>query len=196
MDMFLFARFRNEEDVMKRWILVLMGVAVSFSFAQLNVNTDKLKQQVQSAASNAEEEAYKKLRAEFKKRIADIPFAYNSAEIPLKDPKYAVMGYDVDAFMKQVLIPALSEVVNALPTGRKVVIEGHANAVGPEEPQDGKQGNIALSKARAEAVLDYILKNSKLDRSKFVIRASGSSKPLSGVDPTSTKNCRVSLDIE
>ncbi|MFN3660706.1 MAG: OmpA family protein [Brevinematales bacterium] len=106
------------------------------------------------------------------------------------------MGYDVDTFMKQVVIPALSQAINALPTGRKIVIEGHANAVGPEEPQDGKQGNIALSKARAEAVLAYILKNSQLDRSKFVIRAAGSSKPLSGVDPASLKNCRVSLDIE
>ncbi|URA09974.1 OmpA family protein [Thermospira aquatica] len=165
-------------------------------FAQVNINTDALKQQVQTAAGSAEEQAYKKVREEFKKRIADIPFAYNSAELPLKDPKYQVMGYDVDSFMKQVLIPALSQAINALPTGRKVVIEGHANAVGPEEPQDGKRGNKALSQARAEAVLEYILRNSKLERSKFVIRAAGSSKPLSGVDPTSVKNCRVSLDIE
>ncbi|MFN4216241.1 MAG: OmpA family protein [Brevinematales bacterium] len=177
-------------------IVVMFLMVGGMVFAQINVNTEALKQQAAQAAGNAEQQAYQKVRSEFKNRIADIPFAYNSAEIPLKDPRYTVMGYDVDTFMKQVVIPALSQAINALPTGRKVVIEGHANAVGPEEPQDGKQGNIALSKARAEAVLAYILKNSQLDKSKFVIRAAGSSKPLSGVDPASLKNCRVSLDIE
>ncbi len=177
-------------------VMMLTGMVSVFVFAQINVNTDALKQQAQTAAGSAEEQAYKKVREEFKKRIADIPFAYNSAELPLKDPKYQVMGYDVDTFMKQVLIPALSQAINALPSGRKVVIEGHANAVGPEEPQDGKRGNKALSQARAEAVFEYILRNSKLDRSKFVIRAAGSSKLLPGADPTSVKNCRVSLDIE
>jgi len=178
-----------------KWFMMVL-VVVSAAFAQVNVNTEALKQQAAGVAGNAEQQAYQKVREEFKKRIADIPFAYNSAELPLKDPKYVVMGYDVDTFMKQVLIPALSQAVNALPTGRKIVIEGHANAVGPEDPEDGKQGNKALSRARAEAVLEYILKNSRLDRSKFVIRAQGSSKPLAGVDPTSVKNCRVSLDIE
>ncbi|MCX7881660.1 MAG: OmpA family protein [Brevinematales bacterium] len=181
---------------MKKMVMMVVLVLVGGVFAQINVNADALQKQAAQATGNAEQQAYQKVREEFKKRIADIPFAYNSAEIPLKDPKYTVLGYDVDTFMKQVLIPALSQAVNALPTGRKVVIEGHANAVGPEEPQDGKQGNIALSKARAEAVLAYILKNSQLDKGKFVIRAAGSSKPLSGVDPTSLKNCRVSLDIE
>jgi len=128
--------------------------------------------------------------SEFKKIAQDIPFDYKSADLALTDPKYSVAGYNIDAFMKQVLIPALAKLVAALPIDKKVVIDGHASEVG----SDGY--NVALSKERAEAVLQYILKNSSLDKSKFKIKASSFHKQLPNVDSKDNKNCRVSFDIE
>ncbi len=169
---------------MKKTLLVLSALFVAAAaFAQISV-------------PKVEDPVYTAARSEFKKVVKDIPFEYNSAELKLNDPKYSVAGYDIDSFMKKVLIPALSKLINVLPTDKKVVIDGHANARGPETAADGKMGNVALSQKRAEAVLDYILKNSSISSAKLKVRANGSAKPLAGVSGSSEKNCRVSLDIE
>ncbi|MFN3660707.1 MAG: hypothetical protein ACK4TN_05670 [Brevinematales bacterium] len=74
-------------------IVVMFLMVGGVVFAQINVNTEALKQQAAQAAGNAEQQAYQKVRSEFKNRIADIPFAYNSAEIPLKEPRYTAQVY-------------------------------------------------------------------------------------------------------
>ena len=174
---------------MKKLLSILALLVIgSAAFAQISVpkvETPKVEDPIYTAA-----------RSEFKKVVKDIPFEYKSSELKLNDPKYSVAGYDIDTFMKKVLIPALSKLINVLPTDKKVVIDGHASAKGSEDASGDFQGNIALSKARAESVLNYILANSQIDRNKLKIRANGSSKPLSGVSSASDKNCRVSMDIE
>ncbi len=167
---------------MKSFFSVLMVLAFAcISFAQINVDT--------SAVGDVGV-------AGFKKVAKDIPFAFRSSKLSLSDPQYSVGGYDIDTFMKKVFIPALAKVVNALPAGKKVVIKGHANAVGPEEEVGQYGGNIMLSEERAQAVFRYLKKNSKLNPDKFKVVGVGSSQPAAGLSPEDKKNCRVSFDIE
>ncbi len=176
-------------------LLIMIFSTTTLVFAQLP-NINDAKKAAKSAVNNAGGATYLAAKAAFKKVVKDIPFEFNSYQIPLHNPHYSIKGYDVDKFMKEVLIPALSNLVNSLPTDKSVLIIGHASSVGSEEATDDFMGNIALSKKRAESVLEYILNNSKLSRAKFKIVAKGSSSPLSGISPSSTENCRVSLDIQ
>jgi outer membrane protein OmpA-like peptidoglycan-associated protein len=136
------------------------------------------------------------LKAEFKSKVKPIPFAYKSSQLKLNDPKYSVAGQNLDSYMKKIVLPVLSQVINALPEGKKITVNGYASAKGPENAEKGKKGNIAISQERADAVLSYILKNSKISKDRFETRANGSSNTLPDVNPRSDKNCRVELDIE
>jgi outer membrane protein OmpA-like peptidoglycan-associated protein len=140
--------------------------------------------------------AYNAAKDEFNKLMKDIPFAYGSSELKLNDPSYNVMGVSLDTFMKQTLIPALSKLINLLPAGKMVIIEGHACKTGSEEASTGFIGNLALSKNRADAVKQYILSNSKVDGGRFKLIGNGSANLKSGIDATDTKNCRVDIRAE
>lgn len=157
--------------------------------------TDAAKK-AESVVDQAGDAAFIAARDAFRKAVKDIPFAVNSADLSLDDPAYKVAGVSVDQFMKTVLIPALVKVVAVLPADKKVSITGHASATGSEEAAGSFVGNIALSQMRAEAVVAYIVKNSQVDKSRLKVVAKGSSAPVSGSDPKSAKNCRVSLDIQ
>ncbi len=136
------------------------------------------------ADSGSSMDAYDHAFDEFMKVRRDIPFGLNSAELR------------IDGFLKSVMIPALTNLINALPSGKKIFIDGYASRTGTEGPSEGFIGNIALSKSRVESVLKYVLSQTGLDGTKFEIRANGSSKPLDGEDPASVKNCRVSFNAE
>ena len=134
--------------------------------------------------------------AEYKIIKKDIPFLLQSSDLKLDDPRYNINNQSFEDYMKASVIPALSRVVKIMPADKRAVINGFASKTGTEEPGKGFIGNIALSKNRALSVLEYIAKHSDLDKSKFSIRANGSSKPIAGLDPADIKNCRVSIDIE
>ena len=136
------------------------------------------------------------LSAAFKSKVKPIPFAYKSSQLKLNDPKYSVAGLNLDAYLKQIVLPALSQTIDALPEGKKITVNGYASARGPENAENGKKGNIAISQERADAVLDYILKNSKIAKERFNTKANGSSNTLPDANPRSSKNCRVELDID
>lgn len=140
--------------------------------------------------------AYTAAKAAFNKAVKDIPFPYNSAELDLGDPRYKVAGVNVGEFMKRTVIPALVKVIELAPADKQVTVTGHASGKGSEEASEGFQGNIALSRARAEAVVAYLTANSSLPPARFKVAAAGSSQPLPGTDPASDKNCRVSLFME
>ena len=132
----------------------------------------------------------------FNNTVKDIPFAYNSSELNLSDPKFNVAGVNIDTFMKNTLIPALVKLVDLLPADKQVTVTGHASKRGTEEATESFQGNIALSKARAEALVQYITANSSLKAERFTVVAAGSSRTLPNEDPASEKNCRVSMLME
>lgn len=133
---------------------------------------------------------------QFKAKIKPIPFAYKSVKLGLKDSKYSVAGLNLDTYMKTAVIPAIEAALKVIPDGKKIIINGHASARGPENAEGGKKGNIAYSQQRAEAVLNYILGNSDIGKERFETRANGSSSPIKDTNPKSSKNCRVELDIE
>ncbi|MDD5208452.1 MAG: OmpA family protein [Elusimicrobiales bacterium] len=173
-----------------------ISAAVLFLAASAGAQTlpgaDSLKEKA-AAKGNV---AYTAAKAAFNKAVKDIPFRYNSSELSLGDPKYKVAGVNVEEFMKKTMIPALVKVVELAPADKQVTITGHASRRGPEEAAGSFQGNIALSKARAEAVVAYLTANSSLPAGRFKVEAAGSSRPLSGKDPASEENCRVSIMME
>lgn len=150
----------------------------------------------ETAVAQTGDIAYKAAREAFNKTAKDIPFPYNSAELNLSDPKVTIAGVNVDTFMRNTLIPALTKLVGLLPADKQVTVTGHASKRGTEEPSGTFQGNIALSKARAEALVKYITANSSLPAERFRVAAAGSSQPLPDADPASEKNCRVSMMLE
>lgn len=174
----------------------VIGLLLAGSAAAQLPNADALKKQASAAAAEGGGLAYKAGREAFNKAARDVPFPYNSAALNLSDPKYTVAGVNVGEFMKKTIIPALVKVIELAPADKQITVTGHASRRGSEEPSEGFQGNIALSKARAEALVKFITLNSSLPASRFKVVPAGSSQPLPDTDPADDKNCRVSLFLE
>ncbi len=181
---------------MKKLAIAAIGLFLAGSAAAQIPGADSLKEKATAAAAETGGAAYLAAKAAFNKAVKDIPFAYNSAELNLDDPKYSVAGVNVSEFMKNTVIPALVKVVELAPADKQVTITGHASRKGSEEATETFQGNVALSKARAEAVVNFITANSNLPAGRFMVVAAGSSAPRSGVEPESDKNCRVSIKMD
>lgn len=77
----------------------------------------------------------------------------------------------------------------ALSPERCVLVEGHTDAIGNADR------NLALSKARAESVVNYIAQKSNLDRAHLVPVGKGSTDPLANLDPRDGKNRRVVFKV-
>ena len=183
----------------KKLMLFAAALALAASAQAQLPGADKLKEKAAKAASQAADAgdlAYKAGKEAFNKAVKDVPFAYNSAELKLGDPKYSVVGVNLDEFVKKTLIPALVKVVELAPADKQVTVTGHASRRGTEEPSGSFQGNTALSKARAEALVKYLTENSSLPASRFKVVAAGSSQTLPDIDPGDEKNCRVSIMME
>ena len=170
-------------------LLLLLLSSVYAALPDLNA----LGQQAEAAAKSAAELTALKTMVQ---NITPVQFKVNSSSLELSDPNYKIAGYDVDSLMKSVIIPAISDIVNKLPTDKKLAIIGHANKTGTEEATDTFVGNTTLSMKRAESVLNYIVANSSLSKDTFSLIAAGSTQSLSGVDASSDKNCRVAFDIK
>ena len=67
----------------------------------------------------------------------------------------------------------------------KIVVEGHTDAYGSQKY------NHLLSRRRAIAVKDYLLKNYQIPENRLFVAAKGESKPLSGKSPFASVNRRV-----
>lgn len=177
---------------MKRTTIAVIGLLLAAQASAQMPGADSLK----AKAAETGGVAYTAAKAAFNKAVKDIPFANNSSELSLDDPHYSVAGVNVSEFMKKTLIPALVKVVELAPADKQVTVTGHASRKGPEEASETFQGNIALSKARAEAVVRFITANSSLPASRFKVVPAGSSRTLADIDPAADKNCRVSIIME
>lgn len=184
---------------------VLSSILVCFVTLSINAQLGNLQNQAgaaQDAANKAKSQAQDLANqagslgaGAFKSAAKDIQFMLNSANLQLDNPEYKVNGVNMDKFMKTTLLPALKKLDKILPAGQKVYIIGHTNSLGSEEKKGSYIGNIELSRLRAKSVELYLRKHSGIKSSRFKIIPKGSSSPLSGVDPTDEKNCRVSFDI-
>jgi outer membrane protein OmpA-like peptidoglycan-associated protein len=82
-------------------------------------------------------------------------------------------------------LDALAEGIKLLAPERIVTVEGHTDAVGTDAY------NLALSRARAQAVRDYLVQRHGIPAARLKPVAYGESRPLEGSDPNAGVNRRV-----
>lgn len=77
----------------------------------------------------------------------------------------------------------------ALAPNRCVMVEGHTDATGNADK------NMALSRDRADSVVNYISGKAGIERKRLVPLGKGSSTPAAGLDPRDPKNRRVVFKV-
>jgi outer membrane protein OmpA-like peptidoglycan-associated protein len=82
-------------------------------------------------------------------------------------------------------LDALAEGIKLLPPGRRVTIEGHTDATGPEGY------NEQLSRLRAAAVKSYLVHTHGIDAARLRDIGVGKRDPIGGSDPFAPENRRV-----
>lgn len=82
-------------------------------------------------------------------------------------------------------LDALAKGIKLLPPQRKVVIEGHTDASGPEAY------NQQLSQRRATAVKHYLVQTHGIDARRLQDAGLGKRQPVAGSDPYAAENRRV-----
>lgn len=178
--------------------LILLG-AIAFSFT-LCSSADKKEEsapepsgQEQSAAAN------RSVDANSPQAIAD------SLNDKLKDfrypdgltrPGFSYKKADVNAGdfseWSKVNAPVIKEGLGKLPDSFALEITGHTDAVGPEQAEGDKKGNIFYSELRANAVKQALIKQG-IPANRITTKGAGSSEPVSGLDAKDAKNRRVTF---
>ncbi|HRS79093.1 MAG TPA: OmpA family protein [Spirochaetota bacterium] len=111
-------------------------------------------------------------------------FAYKSSKVPPQSwDKWA-----------KVAAPVVKGILDKLPDGYALEIRGHADGRGPESAEGAKPGNMKISTDRAKAVYDSLGK-AGITSPKLTYRGVGSSEALSGVDPKSAEQRRVTFQV-
>jgi len=82
-------------------------------------------------------------------------------------------------------LDAVAEGIKLLSPKSIVTIEGHTDAIGSDAY------NLELSRARAHAVRDYLVKRHGIDAARLKAVAYGKSRPIEGSDPKAAVNRRV-----
>ncbi len=111
-------------------------------------------------------------------------FGYKSSKVPAQEwDKWA-----------KVAAPVVKGILDKLPDGYALEIRGHADGRGPESAEGNKPGNTKISTDRAKAVYDSLGK-AGITSSKLTYRGVGSSETLSGADPNSADQRRVTFQV-
>jgi outer membrane protein OmpA-like peptidoglycan-associated protein len=89
------------------------------------------------------------------------------------------------------LLAEIAKVMNDNPRIKKIRVEGHASSEGNYEH------NVDLSKRRAKAVLDHLVKKGKVDKERLVSEGYGPDRPIADNDTESGReaNRRVEFTI-
>ena len=111
-------------------------------------------------------------------------FAYKSSKVPPQ--KW-------DQWAK-VAAPVVKGIIDKLPDGYVLEVRGHADGRGPESAEGSKPGNMKISTDRAKAVYDSLGK-AGISSPKLTYRGVGSSETLSGADPKSAEQRRVTFQV-
>jgi len=120
-------------------------------------------------------------------QLAEVPvegFAYKGSAVPKQNwDKWA-----------KAAAPVVKGIINQMPEGYVFQVTGHTDAKGPEQPEGNKPGNIKISTDRAKAVQASLQKQG-ITSPKMTAKGVGSSEPLRGEDPTSSKQRRVTFKV-
>lgn len=92
----------------------------------------------------------------------------------------------------KVNVPVLKEGLGKLPDSYALEITGHTDAVGPEQAEGAKKGNIFYSELRANAVKQALIKQG-IPANRIIAKGAGSSEPVSGLDAKDARNRRVTF---
>jgi outer membrane protein OmpA-like peptidoglycan-associated protein len=99
----------------------------------------------------------------------------------------------------KVVLPLIQKILEQPNASKyKVYVIGHTDGIGPEQPipDKDKPGNIAISRMRAEAVLEYLVQNYGLPRDLFIIVPKGASELFDKVYVASPQNRRVTITFK
>ena len=102
-----------------------------------------------------------------------------------------LFAFDSDAILQGSFpaLDSLAEGIKLLDAAKTVQIIGHTDATGAEPY------NLQLSKRRANAVRDYLIKNHGIAAARLYGTGKGESEPLLPNAPTNAKNRRVSFAL-
>jgi hypothetical protein len=118
------------------------------------------------------------------------------SKVPVKGFEYKNSAVPAQSWDKWAVAaaPVIKGIVDKLPEGYVLVIKGHTDARGPEEPTGNKPGNLKISSDRAKSVLAS-LKKQGITSSKIITKGAGSSEPLSGIDSKDAGQRRVTFEV-
>ena len=102
--------------------------------------------------------------------------------------KQVILNFDFNSFIltdenKTIIDREIVGLIQAFANAR-IRVEGNTDNTG------NYNYNVDLSKKRANAVVDYLIREYKFDVNKFIIVGNGPSKPVNGCESNSTEECR------
>lgn len=92
--------------------------------------------------------------------------------------------YQLDDNAKQIIDLQFTDIAKAF-SNAKIRIEGNTDNVGSRE------SNIALSKRRAQSVVDYLVSEHKMPKERFVVVGNGPDKPVPGCENRNDPSCNA-----
>ena len=92
--------------------------------------------------------------------------------------------YQLDDNSKQIIDLQFTDIAKAF-SNAKIRIEGNTDNVG------ARATNIALSQRRAQAVADYLIREHRMPRERFVITGNGPDKPVAGCETALDEGCKA-----
>lgn len=165
------------------------GIATDKSMAALSADINEVRATVKSLDNLLNRQP------EIPAEAAKPPARMDCAKLPA-DVKANAVGFPIHFELRSDKISpesaaTLDSIANilSLAPDRCVVIEGHADATGTAEM------NMALSKARANSVANYIAGKAGIKRNRLVPLGKGSSSPATGLDPTDPQNRQVVFKV-
>ena len=97
---------------------------------------------------------------------------------------FATGQFQLDENAKQLVDIQCVPIAKAFSNAR-IRIEGNTDNVG------SRASNVALSKKRANAVVNYLVSQYKMPRERFIVVGNGPDKPIKGCETNKTESCRA-----
>ncbi|ABJ74900.1 OmpA family outer membrane lipoprotein Loa22 [Leptospira borgpetersenii] len=179
--------------------LILLG-AIAFSFTLCSSAEKKEESaapepsaQEQSAAANrsVDVNSPEAIADSLNEKLKDFRYPDGITRPGFSYKKADVNPGDFSGWSK-VNVPVIKEGLGKLPDSYALEITGHTDAVGPEQAEGAKKGNIFYSELRANAVKQALIKQG-IPANRIIAKGAGSSEPVSGLDAKDAKNRRVTF---
>lgn len=132
---------------------------------------------------------------------APVPLDINTLKFNKEISGWAYKNWDAElgnvSQKIKVVMSAIKPLVDKLPVEKKIQIIGYTDGIGPENPEGEEHpGNIAIGERRANAVLDFIVKNYGISRDRFEVSSKGGSDLKYPSDKGLAANRRVVIKFE